>query len=151
MQACFNVKRTIHVRIVDQTFPADSGSGFFKIDAHNDVQLIAQVSRQGFQTTGVVQRRIRIVDRTRPAHYQQAMIAPLQNVGDGVARGGDFIFVVGAKRELVLQLLRRDENLFCTDVYVIERVFLHDAIPVVWRYALKWNIERFRALPYHAM
>ncbi|MEX0633608.1 hypothetical protein M8494_22500 [Serratia ureilytica] len=51
------------------------------------------------------------------------MIAPLQNVGDGVARGGDFIFVVGAERELVLQLLRRDENLFCTDVYVIERVF----------------------------
>ena len=32
-------------------------------------------------------------------------------------------FVVGAKRELILQLLRRDENLFCTDVYVIERVF----------------------------
>ncbi|MNP48522.1 hypothetical protein D3C76_1426500 [compost metagenome] len=85
--------------------------------------------------TGVIECRIRVVNRTRSAHHQQAMIAPLQNIGDGFACRGDFILVAGTKRELVLQLFRSNQNLFCTDMNVIERVFLHDAIPVVCRYA----------------
>ncbi|SPZ61499.1 Uncharacterised protein [Serratia quinivorans] len=85
--------------------------------------------------TGVIQGSIRVVDRTGSAHHQQAMIAPLQNISDGFTRGSDFIFIAGAERELVLQFFRSDQNLFCTDMNVIERVFLHDAIPVVCRYA----------------
>lgn len=99
--------------------------------------------------TGVIQRRIRIVDGAWPTDHQQAVIAPLQNIGDDFAGAGDFIFIIDTERKLIFQFFRRDQDLFCTNMYIIEPVFLHDSIPVFCRFALKWNIERSRVLAYH--
>src|SRR3546814_14126128 len=51
------------LRVVDQPFPADRGARFFKIDAHDDQQMLVELRTQGFEAGRVFERRFRIVDR----------------------------------------------------------------------------------------
>ena len=32
---------TVHVRIIDEAFPADGGAGLFEVNAHDDVKVIS--------------------------------------------------------------------------------------------------------------
>ena len=40
LQSRFNLEGVIQRRIVNQTLPADSGTGFFEINSHHDIQLL---------------------------------------------------------------------------------------------------------------
>ena len=56
--------------IVNQPFPADSGTGFLKIDAHHQIEAIADLCGKGFKTTSIFQSGFRIVNRARATHHQ---------------------------------------------------------------------------------
>ena len=118
------------MRIVNQPFPANGGAGFFKIDAHDQIEAIADLFGKGFKTTSVLNGGFRIVNRTRTTYHQQARIATGDDVRDGLTRLRDLRFLLNAQREFSFQLIRRDQNLFVSNMYVIQRVFLHDCDPV---------------------
>jgi hypothetical protein len=73
------------MRIVDKPFPADGGARFFKIDAHDDLQLALQRLAQGQQTGSVLFRRRRIVNRTWPNHHQQTIVIAFEDLMDRFA------------------------------------------------------------------
>src|SRR3546814_15547338 len=74
------------LRVVDQPFPADRGARFFKIDAHDDQQMLVELRTQGFEAGRVFERRFRIVDRAWTDDHQQAIIAPVEYVLNFAAR-----------------------------------------------------------------
>ena len=94
------------MRIVNQPFPANGGAGFFKIDAHDQIEAIADLFCQNFKAAGVLNRRLRIVNRARSADYQQARIATGDDIRNGLTGVRDLRFLLDAQREFRLQLLR---------------------------------------------
>ncbi|MPN10062.1 hypothetical protein SDC9_157355 [bioreactor metagenome] len=64
---------------------------------------------------------------------QQARIATGDNIGDGFTRLGDLRLLLLAQRKFSFQLLRGHQNLFVGNMYVVQRVFLHDGDPVLAR------------------
>lgn len=38
------METAVQVRIIDQTFPADGGAGFFEIDPHDDLKIIGEMT-----------------------------------------------------------------------------------------------------------
>ena len=78
--ALIDIKRVIHIGIVDKTFPTRGSTRLFKIHPHYDVQRVTQLFRQSFQTARVVQTGFGIVDGARADHHHQTMIFTVQNV-----------------------------------------------------------------------
>ncbi|MNI84695.1 hypothetical protein D3C73_1416210 [compost metagenome] len=58
------------MRIVDQPLPAYGGTRLFKIDAHDDFQLVFKLITQRQQASGIVFGGCRIMNRARPDHNQ---------------------------------------------------------------------------------
>nr|AMK07402.1 hypothetical protein [gamma proteobacterium 10BT] len=49
---------------------------------------------------------------------------------------GDLRFLLYGEREFSFQLIRGDQNLFIGDIYVVQRVFLHDGITCYGSFAI---------------
>ncbi len=96
------------MRIVNQPFPPHRGAGLFKIDAHNQIETIADLFGQGFKTTSIINHGFRIVDRARSTHHQQTRIATGDNIGDGLARARHLRLLFYGQRKLGFQLVRGD-------------------------------------------
>jgi len=65
----------------------------------------------------------------RTTDDQQTRIAAGNNVRDGLAGVRNLRLLFNAQREFRFQLIRGDQNMFITNMYVIQRVFLHDCDP----------------------
>ncbi|STQ09866.1 Uncharacterised protein [Enterobacter cloacae] len=63
-----------------------------------------------------------------PHYHQQTRIAASDNVRNGLARVLNLSLLRGAQRELRFQLIRCNQNLFVSDMYVVQRVFCMMAI-----------------------
>ncbi|CSR89709.1 Uncharacterised protein [Shigella sonnei] len=61
-QTVVDLEAVIHMRIVNQPFPAHRGTRLFKIDAHYDFQLIFQLFTQRQQASGILFSRDRIMN-----------------------------------------------------------------------------------------
>ena len=61
-QTVVDLEAIIHMRIVNQPFPAHRGTRLFKIDAHYDFQLIFQLFTQRQQASGILFCRDRIMN-----------------------------------------------------------------------------------------
>src|SRR3546814_864135 len=85
-QTLVDVVAVVEVRVVDQPFPADRGARFFKIDAHDDQQMLVELRTQGFEAGRVFERRFRIVDRAWTDDHQQAIVATVEYVLNFAAR-----------------------------------------------------------------
>ena len=94
------------MRIVNQPLPADGGTGFFKIDAHHQVEAIADLCGKGFKPTSIFNRSFRIVNGARTTYHQQARIATGDDIRNGLTGVRDLRFLLDAQREFRLQLLR---------------------------------------------
>ncbi len=68
-QAIVDAEAVIHMRIVDQPFPAHGGARFFKIHAHHDFQLAFKLFAKREQT-----------------HDQQPIVVTFQDLVDRFAR-----------------------------------------------------------------
>ena len=75
-EAFVNLKRIIKVRIVDQSLPANGGSGFFKINSHHQQQLIGQLCGQDPEPFTVFHGRVHVVNAAGADHHNQTVIIP---------------------------------------------------------------------------
>ena len=69
------------MRVVEQAFPADGGARFFKVNAHDDAQLLAVFVAQGQEAVGIFVRRFDVVDGAGADDDQEARVVVVQ---DGV-------------------------------------------------------------------
>ena len=75
----------IEMWIVDETLPSDGGAGLFKIDAHDDAQIVGELLDGGFEQGGVLAGGLGIVNGAGTGEDEQARIAAIEEVGDFVA------------------------------------------------------------------
>ena len=61
-QATIDLKTVVKTRIIDQTFPADSGTGFFEINPHHHDQFACDRRCQRTELSGVFHTGFRIMD-----------------------------------------------------------------------------------------
>jgi len=85
--ALIDPERIVHVRIVDEAFPAGGGARLFEVHAHHQDQRVLHFPRKRLKAVRVLQRRLRIVDRAGTDHNEQAMVAPVQDVAQRGATG----------------------------------------------------------------
>jgi hypothetical protein len=82
------------MRIVDESFPSDRGTGLFEIGAHDDEQPVAQCIGHWFQSVGIFVGGFGIMDRTGADDDEQPFsVLAMQNTADSVSgfhdqRGG---------------------------------------------------------------
>ena len=81
-QAVVDVKRTVQVRIVNQAFPANGCTRFFKIHAHYNQQLFLIFFAQGQQFLRIFYRRLSIVNRAWADDDQQTVVAAVNQIRD---------------------------------------------------------------------
>ena len=73
------------MRVVEQAFPANGGARFFKIDAHDDAQLLAVFFAQGQEAVGVFARGFDVVDGAGADDDEQARVVVVQDGVDVLA------------------------------------------------------------------
>ena len=71
---------TVHVRIVDQSLPADSGAWLFKVDPHDQQQLIIDSAGKFSQTFGIFEGRLGIVYGTGTDDHHQPLVPALDDL-----------------------------------------------------------------------
>ena len=85
-QALVDVEAAVEIGIVDQSLPADGRARLLEIDAHHDLEPVGETFAQGGEAGGVVDRGLGIVDRAGADDDEQAIVGPVQDRVDGVAR-----------------------------------------------------------------
>ena len=121
-QAVVDAETAVHVRVVDQTLPADGGAGLLEVHAHDDLEIGRMAVTFGFELAGIVERRGRIVDRARADDDDQAVVHAMQDAVDCLAclmhrdRGAVFA------RKLADQVRRRREFLDLADPQIVGHV-----------------------------
>ncbi len=78
-QTIVDAEAVIKIRIVDETFPAYGGAWFFKINAHDDFEIVLETLALFNQTVCILHTGLGIVNRARPDHYHQTIILTMQN------------------------------------------------------------------------
>src|SRR5690606_16438929 len=73
-QALVDAATLVEVRVVDQALPADRGARLLEVDAHHDVERVAETLALLGQPLRIVERRARIVNRARADHDQQPVV-----------------------------------------------------------------------------
>ena len=71
---------TVHVGIVNQPFPANGGAGFFKVDPHDQKQLILNFPCQHPEALSVFKGGIGIMDRAGADDNHQTTVTTVDNV-----------------------------------------------------------------------
>ena len=85
VQTQLHVKGAIQVRIVDKALPADRGARLLKVDPHDNVERVLIGVMQRFESGCVLFGGVHVVDGAGTTDHQQAVIATVDNVGDGIA------------------------------------------------------------------
>jgi len=105
-QAERDVERVVHVRIVDQPFPADRRARLLEVHAHHEVHPLADFVGQPAKPCGVLQRGLRVVDRTRPQHDEEARVLARQDLFERRSAGTHAARGLLADRDLAMQFGR---------------------------------------------
>ena len=112
-QTGLDVLRTVEVRVVDQTFPADGRARLFKINAHHNFHFIRKFFLQFAQARRVFQCGFLIVNGTRPDDHEQPRIFAVENADDAIARlRHEIIHAFGRGRERPQRLRRKQRHNF---------------------------------------
>ncbi len=70
------------MRIHDETFPASGGAWFFKVDPHDDVELVLDFFSELGESMGVINTRLGIVNGAWAADKEHALVCAVENVAD---------------------------------------------------------------------
>ena len=82
-QTLVDVVGLVDVGVVDQTLPADGGTGLLEVGTHDDAQVLGQLVGDLLQATSVLESSVGVVDGAGADHDQQTVIALLDNL-DGL-------------------------------------------------------------------
>ena len=128
MQAVFHLEGIVHVRVVDQPFPAHSGTRLLKVDTQHQVDGVAHLVGQLLQPGGIFHGGVRIVDRAGANHHEQAMVLAVQNITDGLAAADHSLAGVIAERQFFLQRVGRNQYVLRGNVKVVYLLVGHDVL-----------------------
>jgi hypothetical protein len=112
-------KAVVETRVVDQPFQPTVVRGFSK---YTRITISRSSSKAGnflLQSRGVFDGRIDIVDRTRPDHYQQAVVGAVQDAVDVLARFIGRRCSANADRKFAENVRWRDQFLDFPDANVV--------------------------------
>src|SRR5205823_496259 len=79
LQSLIDIEAAVEMRVVDQTLPSYCRTRLFKINAHDDEQFRFVPVPFQFELTGVIDRGLWVVNRTRPDDDQQPVICAMQD------------------------------------------------------------------------
>ena len=85
-QAVVDFVGAVEMRIVDEAFPSDGGAGFLEVDAHHDAQVGGKFADGALEQTGVFAGGIGVVNGARAGENDQAVVLPVEDGDDFVAR-----------------------------------------------------------------
>ena len=85
-QAVVDVEAAVEVGVVDQALPADGGARLLEIDAHDDLEPVAEAFAERGEAAGVVERGVGIVDGAGADDDDEAVVGAVEDVVEGVAR-----------------------------------------------------------------
>jgi hypothetical protein len=109
-QTAVHVAGAVEVRVVDQALPAQGRARLLEVHAHHHEQTVGESLGGRSETFGVLEGRLRVVHRARTDDDQQAVVDPVQYVGDRLATVHHGPDQCVTQRELVVQGLRRDQR-----------------------------------------
>ena len=121
MQAVLDLERVVQVRVVDQALPADGGTRFLEIDAHDQIQGVGHFFGQRLEALGVFVGSLEVVDRAWPDYHEEAVVGAVENVTNDFAALGDGLQGSVAQGDFALELIGRDQGLVGFDVQVVDR------------------------------
>jgi hypothetical protein len=87
-QPLVDVIALVEVGIVDEALPPDRGPRFLEVGAHHQQQMAGVTLRQRHEPAGVLERGLRIVNRTGPDDHHQARVGAIERVADCGPCGG---------------------------------------------------------------
>jgi hypothetical protein len=113
-----DAEAVVHEGVVDVALPAHRGARLFEIDAHDDLQRVADFVGQRLQAAGVVEAGHRVVDRAGADDDEQAVILALEYPAQQVAPVHDGSGGRERDRQTAMDFLRRRHGVEGGYVYV---------------------------------
>ncbi len=92
-EAFGDVAGAVEVGVHDESFPADGGAGFFKINTHHDEEAVADFRSESRDFTGVFATGFEVVDGAGADHQEEAGVVTEDDFIDRFAAFGDEAFV----------------------------------------------------------
>src|ERR1700722_948375 len=143
-QPFVDLEAVVHVRVVDQTLPADRRARFFEIHAHHYFKLASETLALLDEPARVFQGGSCVVDRARSYDHDQAILHAMQNAVHRLAgvvdevryrfRAREFTDQVSGRRQFFqfanpdIVGVVRGHGWFSRNSYLVLRKFLiHDA------------------------
>jgi len=84
-EAIWDVAGTVEVGVHDEALPSDSGARFFKIDAHDDEELVLQFSGQLGQLVSIFESCFGIVNGAGACDNEEALVFTKKDLADFTA------------------------------------------------------------------
>jgi len=88
-EAVVDAERTVDLRVVDETLPADRGAGLLEVDAHHHEELGGMLLGFLLQEGGVLQGGLGVMDGARTDDHHQAVVLAGDDLGGVPTGGGD--------------------------------------------------------------
>lgn len=79
----------VHVRVVDETLPADGGTGLFEVGAHDNQEVLGQFVGELLQAAGVLESSVRVVDGAGSDNDQETVVALFNDLDGFIATSAD--------------------------------------------------------------
>src|SRR5262245_50363692 len=117
-QSFINGETAVEPRIVDQTLPAYGRARFLKINPHDDTQIAGMLIAQLFETSGIGESSVGIVNRAWSHDDDQAIVFPSQNARNIRAASADGIGGFIRQRKFFAQDRGRQQRAVAIDAKV---------------------------------
>src|SRR5262245_57201630 len=88
-EAAVNIEAAIQTGIIDEPLPADRSARLLEINAHDDLQMSAELIANLFQPLRIVEGGSRIMHRTRPDNDDETIVMSLEDPMHGQAGSRD--------------------------------------------------------------
>lgn len=126
-QAFVDVVGFVDVGVIDQALPSDGGAWFFKIHAHDDLQVVFVAVDLVAQAFAVFQRCVYIVDGAGSNDHKEAIVFAVDDLGGLLTVGGHQLRTRFWKRKFFQKNGGRDERSELLDADIV-RIVLHTIV-----------------------
>ncbi len=120
LHADVDAEAVVHERVVDIALPAHRGARLFEIDAHDQLQRVADFVGQRLEAAGVIEAGDRVVDRAGADDDEEARVRALENAVQRGAAMHDGVCGGQRQRQAAVDILRRRHGVEGGDVDVFD-------------------------------